>query len=510
MDLNKKFVGVVVVALLVSVLLVRGCAYYKHMQPGIDIKVALNREDVMPLVVLGSGPAGLSAAIYGVWNNIKTLVIHGPMPGGLLTQTTTVENFPGSNSILGSDIIANLQNHAQFLGDKFMKDKLSKVDFLADVVTKVDLAQWPFKLETERGFTIYALSIIIATGANPKMLDVPGEQEYWKRGVTTCAVCDGPFYKDQDVVVIGGGDSAVEEATQLARFAKNVTILVRKDVMRASPLMRDRLLEYPSVKVMFNVDIKKIVGNDGGVTGVQVYNNKTKQAIEVPAAGVFLAVGHSPNSDLFKDYLETDAQGYVVLKDCKRATSVAGVFAAGDVEDREYRQAGVALGHGIEAGLDAIRFLTSIGYNPTFAAQLEKNTFNVETTKLKVGDGIGMLKTVVDFKREVEQQAGLVMIKCAKQSCPPCAKMAPIYEDAAHKFADKMKFFELIYDDSQKLAEKLFVYQFPTFLIYRDGKLAGRYHGSMPQADFFAFIEKFIGNQEVVDIAPFDGDSGQA
>lgn len=336
---------------------------------GINILDAKNKENLVPVAILGSGPAGLSSAIYAVRGGMKALVIHGPMPGGLLTQTSLVENWPGNKEIEGPDIIKSLTEQVQGLAEK-AKDVIDHIEFVNDTVTALDLAHWPYALTMESGVTIHALAIIFATGATPKLLGIPGEKEFWKNGVTTCAVCDGPFYKGQDVVVIGGGDSAAEEAMQLAHHAKTVTVLVRKEAMRASVSMQNHLKEYPSIKIMYNVEPRKIVGANDEVTGVELYNSKTKETSVFPTNGVFLAIGHTPNSALVKSQITMDQEGYIIPRAGSQETNVPGFFVAGDVADRKYRQAGSASGRGIEAGIDAVNFLTAIGYNTTMAQEL--------------------------------------------------------------------------------------------------------------------------------------------
>ncbi|MDR3550238.1 MAG: FAD-dependent oxidoreductase [Candidatus Babeliales bacterium] len=345
----------------------------------IDIANAANKENIVPILIIGSGPAGLCAAIYGVRGNIKVLVVHGPLPGGLLTQTTEVENWPGSSSILGQDIIQNLQDQAGQLADKYLKrsakDDVSKIEYLQDTIAKIDASAWPFKVYTDDGIVLHALSIIIATGASPKKLYVPGEH---LAGVTSCARCDAPFYEGKDVVVVGGGDTAVEEAMQLAHYAKSIKVLVRKDEMRASAIMKSRLAEYPSVSIEYNVEVKEILGDqESGVVAVKLTHtkNNTRSISIMPVQGVFLAVGHTANSDLVKDIVDIDEQGVIQLQGRSQATSMPGIFAAGDVADKLYRQAGTAGGYGIGAGIDAINFLTHIGYTPSMAVQLEQNMF---------------------------------------------------------------------------------------------------------------------------------------
>ena len=309
------------------------------------------------------GPAGLSAAVYGGRAGFNVLVFEGSMPGGLLTQTTMVENWPGNIEIMGPEVIKNLKAQATKWGAKFSLDLVEKVDF----------TQWPFKLETADGHVIYALSVILATGATPRYLGIPGEKEFWGRGVTTCAVCDAPFYKGEDVVVVGGGDSAAEEAMQLAPYAKNITVLVRADKMRASVAMQNRLKEFSHIKVRYNVQIKEVLGNDVQVTGITLLNNKDNTTEHMPISGVFLAVGHIPNTVFLKDAIKLEPSGHIHLPDRTQQTTVKGVFAAGDVADDRYRQAGVSAGHGISAALDATFFLNEIGFKEEHQAEINRS-----------------------------------------------------------------------------------------------------------------------------------------
>lgn len=473
--------------------LVGACSSSSTSHSSIVMTDALDKENIVPIAILGNGPAGLSAGIYGIWGGVRTVVFTGPLPGGLLTQTSLVENWPGNKSIQGPDIIKGLEEQVQGIGAR-AKDAISQIEFIQDTVASIDLSHWPYKLTTENGVTMHAMSIIIATGATPKLLGVPGEQEFWKSGVTTCAVCDGPFYKDQDVVVVGGGDSAAEEAMQLARHAKNITVLVRKDVMRASPTMQAHLKESLSIKVMYNVQIQEIVGKDGEVTGVKIYNNQTKESSLLPVNGVFLAIGHTPNSGLVKSHVHTDEDGYIILQGRSQATNVPGVFAAGDVADRVYRQAGVASGHGIQAGLDAIAFLTSIGYNTKMAHELKKNFYSSGASSSK-----GELKSLIsqaDFDTQVVKSTGLTIVKCWREGCPACVQMEPVFEKAVEKYAGKVQFLQINTTAAPELSEHLHVYGVPTIFVYRDGKLVSRYSGAMNEAEFDAFIQKFLNSAE--------------
>ena len=294
-------------------------------------------------------------------------MIDGPVPGGLLTKTTEVQNWPGNISIQGPEIVNNMKMHAKHLG----------AHFLSDAVEKVDFSQWPFLITTVDGQQIYALSVVIATGGSPRKLKIKGEEEYEGKGITSCAVCDAPFYKGEKVVVVGGGDSAIEEATHLSAFAKEITILVRKDAMRAAASMQARLKGYPNINILYNVEPKEIIGDGTKVTGISLYNSATKTTELFPATGVFLAIGHDPNTQVFKGQLPLDDDGYIAVKGRSQATVIPGVFAAGDVEDKVYRQARVAEGSGVRAALDAERFLREIGFDAAAQQAIDAQIYRV-------------------------------------------------------------------------------------------------------------------------------------
>ncbi len=232
-----------------------------------DFSQLAGKKNVYPIVIIGSGPAGLSAGLYGARAKKKTLVIEGAKPGGLLTETSYVENWPGFKAILGRELMKELKEQAAHFGASFLEDSVEKVDF----------SKWPYEIYTEDGKIIYALTVIIATGASPSPLNIPGEKEFWGRGVTTCAICDAPFYANKNVVVIGGGDSAIAEAIQLSAYANKITILVRKDKMRAAATNQELLIGYPKVSIIYNIEPKEILGDAKHVTGIKLYNTKTKE-----------------------------------------------------------------------------------------------------------------------------------------------------------------------------------------------------------------------------------------
>ena len=298
------------------------------------------------LVIIGSGPAGLTAAIYAARANLSPLLIEGWQSGGQLTTTTEVENYPGfSKGIMGPELMKEMRGQAERFG----------TEFLTGDVSAVDLSRRPFRLTIDGEQTLEAGALILATGASAIQLGLPNEQRLTGHGVSTCATCDGYFFRGQDLVVVGGGDSAVEEAIFLTKFARTVTLVHRRDKLRASKIMQDRAMRNEKISFAWNSVAEDILGKDL-VTGVRLKNIVTGAFTELACAGVFVAIGHRPNTDLFKGQLEMDEKGYV-LTARGTATSVAGLFAAGDVQDTKYRQAITAAGSGCMAAIDAERFL---------------------------------------------------------------------------------------------------------------------------------------------------------
>jgi thioredoxin reductase (NADPH) len=301
---------------------------------------------VHKLIIVGSGPAGLTAAIYAARANLEPLIIDGDTPGGQLVKTSYVENWPGEKSILGPQLMNNMRDHAKQFGTQFVSGN----------VTKVDFSKSPFSFIIDNKKSLQAHAVIIATGATPKRLGVPGEDQYWGKGVTTCAVCDGAFYKDRKVIVVGGGDTAMEDASFLKKFTKDITIVHILDTFTASHAMQQRVLNDPDIKTYYNSTVTEIHGDNQKVTGVTVANQKDGKTMQLEADGVFIAVGLSPNSAPFKDYITCNKGGWIEVTD-QTKSNVEGIFVAGDVHDYRYRQAVTAAGAGCMAALDAERYL---------------------------------------------------------------------------------------------------------------------------------------------------------
>jgi thioredoxin reductase (NADPH) len=309
-------------------------------------------DQVHDVIILGSGPAGLTAAIYAARANLAPLLVEGVVvggpTGGQLTLTTDVENFPGfPQGIMGPALITDMRTQAERFG----------TTFLTEDVTEVALDGTPFRLTTASGVELRSRALIVATGAKPRRLDVPGEDELWGSGVSACATCDGFFFRDRHVVVVGGGDSAMEEATFLTKFASKVTVVHRREEFRASAIMLDRAQRNEKVAFELNQRIVRVNGAGGVVSSVTLVDTRTGEERDLACDGMFLAIGHIPNTSLFGGVLDTDDEGYLVVAEPSTRTNVEGVFACGDVMDHTYRQAITAAGTGCRAAIDAERWL---------------------------------------------------------------------------------------------------------------------------------------------------------
>jgi thioredoxin reductase (NADPH) len=304
------------------------------------------------ILIIGSGPAGYTAAIYAARANMKPLLYQGIQPGGQLTITTEVENYPGyPDGIQGPEMMVHFEKQAARMGADIRYGLATKVDFSGEV-KKV----W---IDDEK--LIEADAVIISTGASAKWLGIPSEERLNGFGVSACAVCDGFFFKGKEVAIVGAGDTAAEEAHYLSKMCTTVHMFVRKEAMRASKVMQDRVMNTPNIKIYFNTETDEILG-EKKVEGVRILNTKTNTKQEIPVSAFFVAIGHSPNSGIFKDYITMDETGYILTEPGTTKTNVEGVFASGDVQDKNYRQAVTAAGSGCMAALDAERYLTSKGH----------------------------------------------------------------------------------------------------------------------------------------------------
>ncbi|MCF7900301.1 thioredoxin-disulfide reductase [Candidatus Babeliales bacterium] len=309
----------------------------------------MSAPQIFNTLIIGSGPAGLTAAIYASRAFLKPIVIEGKNPGGQLMGTTAVENWPGEKSIFGPQLMMNMKEHAQHFGTQFLSREIVRVDF----------SKHPFSVFTHKDEELLTHSVIIATGASPNRLGCSGEDDYWGKGVTTCAVCDGAFYPGKKVVIVGGGDTAMEDASFMTKYTNDITIVHILDKFTASPAMQERILSNPTIKIIYSSTVTAIKGNGSHVTNIEISNQVTGQTYSIDTDVVFLAIGQKPNTGIFKGQLELDKMGYISLNNTTH-TSVEGVFVAGDVADYRYKQAITSAGSGCMAALDTQRYLEKI------------------------------------------------------------------------------------------------------------------------------------------------------
>ncbi|MEO9821477.1 MAG: thioredoxin-disulfide reductase [Paracoccaceae bacterium] len=301
------------------------------------------------VLIIGSGPAGYTAGVYASRAMLDPILVQGLEPGGQLTTTTEVENWPGDSEVQGPDLMVRMEAHAKAMG----------CEVIGDIISSVDFSKRPFVAQSDSGTVYVADAIILATGARAKWLGLPSEEAFKGFGVSACATCDGFFYRGEEIVVIGGGNTAVEEALFLTNFASKVTLIHRRDELRSEKILEDRLMKNPKIEPLWFHTLEEVVGSDDpkGVEAVRVKHVKTGEIKEIPAKGVFIAIGHAPANELVKDVLETHMGGYVVTKPDSTETSIPGVFAAGDLTDHKYRQAVTSAGMGCMAALEAERFI---------------------------------------------------------------------------------------------------------------------------------------------------------
>ncbi len=447
------------------------------------------------LVIIGSGPAGYTAAIYAARANLKPLVFEGfqagGLPGGQLMTTTEVENFPGfPQGITGPDLMDSMKAQAERWGAEL---------YTEDVIS-VDLSQRPFVVRSEER-EVKAHSIVIATGATAKRLGLPGEHQFWSRGISACAICDGatPIFHRAELAVIGGGDSAAEESIYLTKYGDTVNMLVRGEKMRASKAMQDRVLSNPKITVHWNSEVVDVFGNDKHMEGVKIRNLKTNEETDLHVKGLFYAIGHKPNTKLFTGQLELDDVGYIVTKPGSVETSVEGVFAAGDVQDREFRQAITAAGTGCMAAMLAERWLSVNDLLQEFHQvpatadnELEheaqkpstaQEEFDVQATRHE--GGYALRKLFHDSDR-------LLVVKYVSPGCGPCHTLKPILNKVVDEFDGRIHFVEIDIEKDRAIAENAGVNGTPTIQLFKNQELLMESKGIKPKSQYRQLVESHL------------------
>ncbi|MBO0349899.1 thioredoxin-disulfide reductase [Phormidium pseudopriestleyi FRX01] len=446
------------------------------------------------VVIIGSGPAGFTAAIYAGRANLKPVVFEGfqmgGIPGGQLMTTTEVENFPGfPEGITGPKLMERMKLQAQRWGaELYMED-----------VQSVDLSQRPFVIRSDER-EIKAHTVIIATGATAKRLGLPSEHQFWSRGVSACAICDGasPIFKGVALAVVGGGDTAAEESVYLTKYGTHVHLLVRREEMRASKAMQDRVLKNPKITVHWNTEAVDIFGTEDRMEGIKVRNIQTGEETDLQVRGLFYAIGHTPNTQLFKGQLELDEVGYIVTKHGSVETSVEGVYATGDVQDHEFRQAITAGGTGCMGAMLAERWLSANGLVQEFH-QTEASEKAPEPEKEQKSDteenfdpaatrhvgGFALRKLYHDSDR-------LIVVKYSAPTCGPCHTLKPILSKVIDEFDSKVHYVEIDIEADQEIADNAGVTGTPTVQFFKDKGLVDQVRGVKQKSLYREMIQNYL------------------
>ena len=450
----------------------------------------MSNQTVENLVIIGSGPAGYTAAIYAGRANLKPLVFEGyqigGVPGGQLMTTTEVENFPGfPEGITGPQLMERMKAQAIRWG----------AELYTEDATLVDLTQRPFTVKSEER-EIKTHSIIIATGATAKRLNLPNEEKFWSSGISACAICDGanPAFKGVELAVIGGGDTAVEESIYLTKYASHVHLLVRRDEMRASKAMQQRILENPKITVHWHSEAVDVYG-EGRLEGVKVKNNQTGEQKELSVGGLFYAIGHTPNTQIFQGQLELDEVGYVVTRDIVK-TSVEGVYAVGDVQDHDFRQAVTAAGSGCMGAMLAERWLSHQGLAREFAQGEVVQQSTEESENGQVADTAESFDLNAThhlggyaLRRLYHESDRLILVKYSAPTCAPCHTLKPILEKVVNEFDGKVHYVEIDIEQDPDIAENAGVISTPTIQFFKNKGLVEQLKGMKRKSEYRQVIE---------------------
>lgn len=445
-------------------------------------------ENTYPVAIIGGGFGGLTSGLYLGQANIKNILIQGKTPGGAITMSHSVCNWPGEKNISGKQLAEKIFDHAKSNGANIVEGKVFDVDF----------SSWPylikFKNSAGKETSIKVLSCIIATGAKSIFLNIPGEKEYFGQGVSKCATCDGPFYKNQIVAVIGGGNTAVSEAIYLSNIAKKVYLIVRKDKLRATGRIVDDLLAKTNVEVLYNTNIKEVLGDGQNVTALKIINNKDNKEKNLKLDGIFLAIGAIPNIKPFKDKLDIDQNGYILLTEGQE-TSVKGVFAVGDVCEPHYKQLVIASGQGAKAAMQTQAFFDKIGFDSSkfiVKSDIKEKTEIIKEVVQEVKNTFGHpieITSADQFKKEVLDYKGNVVVDFYAHWCYPCQMMIPVIK----KMAQDLPEFKFVKADVSKIQELGAIWSVrgvPTFIFFKDGKDIHRFSGGRDEEMFKDLINK--------------------
>ncbi len=451
------------------------------------------------VVIIGSGPAGYTAAIYAGRANLKPFVFEGlqagGLPGGQLMTTTEVENFPGfPTGVMGPALMDLMKSQAERCG----------AELFTEDVTSVDFSNRPFIVKSEYR-EVQAHSIIIATGATALRLHLPNESLFWNKGISACAICDGaiPMFKGVELAVVGGGDTAAEEAIFLTKYGSKIHLLVRREQMRASKVMQDRVLNHPSIEVHWHTTPVDVYGN-GVIQGIKLRDTVSNEERDLPVSGLFYAIGHKPNTDLFKGQLELDETGYIITKGKSTKTSIEGVFACGDVQDHEYRQAITAAGSGCMSALEAERWLSAAGLTQEFHAPAPAEQSEVvhkpeqvsHVTELVIGNDISVDQTYfegsVSLRQLYHETHKLIVVKYTAEHCGPCHVLKPILKKVTDEFAGQICVVDIDIEADPEIAESAGVIGTPTIQFFQNKEMVGEMRGMKQKSEYRQAIAKYV------------------
>lgn len=431
------------------------------------------KTNIVPLVVIGGGPAGLSAALYGSRAGIYTVVFQGPKPGGQIIDTRIIENWPGVEKMSGAQAMKLLTDQTKSFGAQLIEQSIKRVDF----------SKWPFVLVTQDDEIINALSIVIATGALPRKLGVKGEEQYWNKGVLVCALCDAPLSKNQSVVVIGDDDIAIERVLQLTPYAKSITLIVPGDIMYASYYMQEKIAELPNVKVVYHSIVKEIIGDGKKVKAVLLQNLRNEEETRLETSWVYLAIGFNPDTALFKKYLNLTKDKHIKV-DCEtQRTSIKGIYAAGAVASHtKYSQVGIVVSQGIKSALSALDFLRKLGLDGAIAPMIKDHLYKKKPEKNLDID----LNSDEEFRSKIKGEK--VLVYFYSRSCSHCIKMKHKIIKLANDNSN-IRVYMLEVDKLKTITKENNIKITPTYIIYSKGKEIKRLKGELSDKKLKNFVE---------------------
>ncbi len=475
------------VTLILCLFFLVGCLNYSSTKnlKKLDASTVTLNDNTYPVVIIGGGFAGLTAGLYLSQANIKHVVIEGPEPGGAITASHSVCNWPGEKNITGVNLANKLKDHAVSSGTNILNTFVESVDF----------SVWPYLIKTKNQ-NIKALSCIITTGSTANFLNIPGESEYFGRGVSKCATCDGPFYKNKTVAIIGGGNTAITDALYLSNIAKKIYLIVRRGVLRASGRSTQTVKNKKNIEILYNTNVKEVLGDNNKVTTLKIFNNKNNTISELPVDGMFLAIGAIPNTTLFENKLELDKSGHIITQKHQN-TSKQGILTAGDVNEPEYKQLIIAAGQGAKAAMQAQKFLDKIGFvseNSRVLSEKQETSQKIQPTleKKQASKTFGSVLEITSprqFQKEILDYDGKVVADFYAHWCYPCKMMHPIIEKLA-KDLKSIKFVKADISNIDALGNVWGIRGVPTFILFENGKEVHRFSGGRNEDDFRAIIEE--------------------